>query len=143
MTHEELEAIRLRAAETAKYLAPYGPDFPAYVRQHPPSYPSTNSALDVPALLAYIDELHSIVHDLRQEPGYALGRRDVLREVLNVLGKVPVTWNADHTKAVADPQYLAIVLDLIECLGPVAPHLAPDDLRRENEALRAALLGYV
>lgn len=91
------------------------------------------------ALVDYIDELHGIVHDLRQEPGYALGRQDVLREVLDVLGKVPVKWNADHTKGVADPQSLAIVLDLIECLGPVAPHLAPDDLRRENEALRAVL----
>jgi hypothetical protein len=116
MTNEELKAIRLRA-----YGAP------------------EDRGYDVPPLLAYIDELHGVVHDLRQEPGYALGRQDVLREVLNVLGKVPVTWDADHTTAVADPQSLAIVLDLIERLGPVAPHLAPDDLRRENEALRAAL----
>jgi hypothetical protein len=125
MTHQKLKAIRNNLERSAA--------------------PGAGRSLrdDMDDLLKYIDELHIIVHDLRQEPGYALGRQDVLREVLNVLGKVPVTWNADHTSAVADPQTLAITLDLIECLGPVAPHLAPDDLRRENEALRAALREFL
>jgi hypothetical protein len=123
MTHEELKTTRVYLARLDRLAS-----IPAGTAQ---------------ALLSYVDELHSIVHDLRQEPGYALGRQDVLREVLNVLGKVPVTWNADHTSAVADPQTLAITLDLIACLGPVAPHLAPDDLRRENEALRAALREFL
>jgi hypothetical protein len=132
MTHEELAATRASFARIMKTFSKsnnYGP--------------IARLVVSVGPLLDYIDELHAIVHDLRQEPGYALGRKDVLREVLNVLGKVPVTWNADHTTAVADPQALAIVLDLIECLGPVAPHLAPDDLRRENEALRAALREFL
>lgn len=151
MTHEELEAIRQRAAAAAAYCAARDPAHVDKVRHTPWNYPVAASAIDVSALLAYIDALHGVVHDLRQEPGWELGRQEERRDVLELLVSNEAAWQNGATRALdsglpavasasrhtADGFRLATIL--VRARGPVAPHLAPDDLRRENEALRAAL----
>lgn len=124
MTHDELEAVRWRISRIS----------PGVLR-HAESWGS-----DLVAMLAYIDELHGIVHDMRQEPGWELGRQE---ERLHMLGLIDKEGEVARAGYVSSLTALARLGQAIRIRGPVAPHLTPDDLRRENEALRAALRGLV
>lgn len=111
MTNDELEAIRhLPGSENAQ----------AFV-----------SVVQLWKLLDYVDELHGVIHDLRQEPGYELGRQEERHRAQQLIREA-----ATHCATTDSADIIGQLAQDIEALGPVAPHLAPDDLRRENEALR-------
>lgn len=121
MTHDELEAIRRLMRQ------PY---------QHGFHEATAVFREGVVQLLAYIDELHGVIHDIRQEPGWELGRQEERQDVLELLELLLESWNRHDARPTV---VLNAAVRTVASRGPVAPHLAPDDLRKENEALRAAL----
>lgn len=90
-----------------------------------------NAPGDLADLIAYVEELHRVIHDASQDGGFALGERRERARVLRLIeaARSVTTGNSKRGRA------LGRLLGAVKSGGPSLP-LSADELAAENDRLR-------